>query len=750
MRMKIKNMENITVIFLVVALLFGVISGTVIKSNAVTTVKWEGDIDTTWYDGNSGSTTFEIDTAEELAGLAKLVNEGTTFSGKTVVLTNDIDLDNIEWTPIGTLSNWYNVKTFEGTFDGGNYNISNLYIKNSSSWGQGLFGCIADGTIKNVNVTGEIYGSVCTAGIVAYLVASEADVTVDNCTFIGSVSGSEMVGGIVGYAIETNLSDDDFGGMNEDSSYAYNIVITNCTNYGTVAGTSARVGGIVGMVGNCSTSVVESCSNYGDVSSTSAYVGGVIGMIYNNCTVKNCSNNATVKGSQHVGGVIGELNGTTNTESCVIDCTNTASVIATSTGNSYVGGIIGRIYTNSSSTTLEISGCFNTGDITGNGAEVGGIAGSIANGVVTLSDCFSEGDVVGVSSLGGIVGNATESNPDIKIEDCYYKINNNFDTSSKTDGVGLEEYEYEEKRTVYLDSLKELPSIEVTIEGWVFGATVNEPSYKTTSDGTDVSYIYYRDEDCLIEVEDITSAEGGTYYVKAVIESTDNYLSATSDACTFVIEEKVEQEMTTTGSVDISVDDETKEQLLNELFTDSDVSKNLEMKVSVQVDITDSDAVSAEIQALFDGYLSNYNSTLNSQGLIARQTMIMEISVIRTFGDDVSEVTSLTTPITITISIPEEYQSMDATFFILRNHNGVITLLEDEDNDPTTITFTTDCFSEYTLNCITADDSISDIVGQDTELPEVSTGDVNGVQFLMILLTSSMLGFLVSKKKKVL
>lgn len=60
-------------------------------STAQTT--WDGtSVDTTWY--NDTGSTFTINTAAQLAGLAKLVNEGNNFSGKTITLGADIDLGN--------------------------------------------------------------------------------------------------------------------------------------------------------------------------------------------------------------------------------------------------------------------------------------------------------------------------------------------------------------------------------------------------------------------------------------------------------------------------------------------------------------------------------------------------------------------------------------------------------------------------------------------------------------------------------
>ena len=53
---------------------------------------WDGSIDTSWYADNKKDT-YEISTASELAGLAKLVNEGTSFNSKTLILKKDIYLN---------------------------------------------------------------------------------------------------------------------------------------------------------------------------------------------------------------------------------------------------------------------------------------------------------------------------------------------------------------------------------------------------------------------------------------------------------------------------------------------------------------------------------------------------------------------------------------------------------------------------------------------------------------------------------
>ena len=50
-------------------------------------------------------------------------------------------------------------------------------------------------------------------------------------------------------------------------------------------------------------------------------------------------------------------------------------------------------------------------------------------------------------------------------------------------------------------------------------------------------------------------------------------------------------------------------------------------------------------------------------------------------------------PIRLTISIPEELRKDGRTFVIYREHNGVVELLKDLDNDPATVTIESDQFS---------------------------------------------------------
>lgn len=113
---------------------------------------WNGESDTSWY--SADKTEFYISTAEQLKGLSDLVNqENITFDNCQIILDDDIDLNNIQWTPIG-FNNWH---SFNGEFNGNNHIITNMMIENDqcSSNYIGLFG-YASGTIKNVILSGKI------------------------------------------------------------------------------------------------------------------------------------------------------------------------------------------------------------------------------------------------------------------------------------------------------------------------------------------------------------------------------------------------------------------------------------------------------------------------------------------------------------------------------------------------------------------------------------------------------------------
>ncbi len=158
-----------------------------------------------------------IETAEELAGLAKEVNEGKTFAGKTIKLTCDMDLAGKEWTPIGSGNSEANGtlnagKRFDGIFDGQDHTIYNLKItieglleNDNLTSGVGLFGAIFDATIKNLEIeNASVEGNHFVGVVVGHARGSVIeDVEVENasvsCEYLNDDESGDKAGVIVAF-----------------------------------------------------------------------------------------------------------------------------------------------------------------------------------------------------------------------------------------------------------------------------------------------------------------------------------------------------------------------------------------------------------------------------------------------------------------------------------------------------------------------------------------------------------------------
>jgi len=249
---------------------------------------WDGNINTAWY--NTSQTEYTITTAQQLAGLAKLVNDGVEyFLDKTIKLGNNISLGNIDWTPIGKDA------SFEGTFDGNGYEIKGVNVKKSDDHlYSGLFGALdLNGEIKNLGVVSStINGTKEVGGLVGI-----NNGKINKSYFIGTVTGSADVGGLVG--------DNTLG------------IISNSYSEGYVSGTRDYVGGLIGFnageLNNCYSSSrvigVDSISNlsgkYGEI------FGGLVGFNYGSGfgIIMNSYSTGTVTGNHDVGGFVGVNNG---------------------------------------------------------------------------------------------------------------------------------------------------------------------------------------------------------------------------------------------------------------------------------------------------------------------------------------------------------------------------------------------------------------------------------------------------------
>jgi len=224
---------------------------------------WDGTAkNTNWYVGHESDETYTLSAAKDLAGLAKLVNDGNDFSEKIVKLGANIVLNNTEewknWYENSTgLNEWVAIGTescqFRGTFDGDGYAVSGVYISNSNDY-QGLFGYLGyKGTIKNLRmeafyIKGKNYVGALT-GSNSYNDGDKDYIT--NSYATGNVKGTERVGGLVGYsngpisnsyATGNVMGTESVGGL---VGYNYDGLIINSYAAGNVTG-GGNVGGLVG------------------------------------------------------------------------------------------------------------------------------------------------------------------------------------------------------------------------------------------------------------------------------------------------------------------------------------------------------------------------------------------------------------------------------------------------------------------------------------------------------------------------
>ena len=254
---------------------------------------WDGTADTSWYDENK--TEFHLQTAEQLAGMAKLVNDNTAnFKDKTVYLDNDLDLGGHEWISIGNGANTA-VGSFQGIFDGQSHVVYNLYSheglksenkdNNNNLYRNGLFGAIYNATVQNLGIENadivipmndtSTYGK---GILVDWMTYS----TIKNCYTTGSITGGsyieKYIGGLAGFlngnnsisqcystaAITGNYNGeyyaeqegglepmdcwDSLGGI-VGASYTGQVTISDCWFGGEIVVNSiqAPVGGIIGF-----------------------------------------------------------------------------------------------------------------------------------------------------------------------------------------------------------------------------------------------------------------------------------------------------------------------------------------------------------------------------------------------------------------------------------------------------------------------------------------------------------------------
>ena len=268
-----------------------------------------------------------IDNVEDLIAFQTAVNSttgsykgvpvfssvGHSFAGKHFVITTDLDLSSVcgegigNWEPIGNSADY----AFRGTLDGQGHGITNLYINNPTQDNQGLFGFIANGTIKNLNLeNGFINGGNNVGGLCGNL---EGTSIIESITNGMNVEGNRHVGGIVGIAVGNCIPD--------GNGYTCGNDIYYVTNTGTIIARSEGNGAVGGIVGTADTTSFSSVVNSGLISSPN-YTGGIIGHARSNyCILLELINTGMILSSgEYQAAIIGynEIGGGTVSE-CFYD-----------------------------------------------------------------------------------------------------------------------------------------------------------------------------------------------------------------------------------------------------------------------------------------------------------------------------------------------------------------------------------------------------------------------------------------------
>lgn len=316
-----------------------------------------------WAGSGTEAAPYEIPDVGKLTALQTQVNEnGFSYTGKWFRLTNNIDLNNKLWTPIGIDA----LHSFGGSLDGGGKTISGLKVETDRQWA-GLFGSVRgtygvpmtmrDLTLKNGSVKFTSSGTSYSGGLVAAVegetVLELRNVVAENLTVSGGIFGS---GGLLGRGRVAMTNYHNRGGS-VTGGYAGGLagmgysnlqdhVLAGCTNSAKVVG--KRTAG--GMTGNetHSDGSYTSCANSGSISATQGYASGIAA----GGSYERCSNSGAVTGKEAAGICV---NGSKAT-----NCSNTGAVTGTGTGTG-TGYAAGILTNDGYGGTVEF--CWNTGSV---------------------------------------------------------------------------------------------------------------------------------------------------------------------------------------------------------------------------------------------------------------------------------------------------------------------------------------------------------------------------------------------------
>ena len=360
---------------------------------------WDGSTAAAFADGTgTAEDPYQISNGAELAYLASSVNSGETYEDEYFVLTANINLNGLSWTPIANsfsdaLLGGSDYRVFAGNFDGKGYTISNVSIGSETTPLEsdvlGLFGA-TEGKISNLNLdTVSIHGVAKIAsgyviGIAGGLVGSSAG-SIENC----HVTGLAM----------------DMSAPSNGYAAAY------------------WVGGLVGALDGAQ--LINECSVSGSITEKAGKgsIGGLIGELGKAAKITYSRSDVTVnvkadsRGGANVGGFIGKGNGKTDAETIIRNCYATGNV----TGGAYTGGFAGGLW------GLNIKNCYASGNVSQAAAAMASFVGTDAsdpNYYGSITNCFATGSVTGSSPFQYAFAEQSSATKRSEITNCYFAEEN--------------------------------------------------------------------------------------------------------------------------------------------------------------------------------------------------------------------------------------------------------------------------------------------------------------------------------------
>ena len=387
-------------LLLALCLVMALVPMTAFAEDAQNINVWDGSTAAAFAGGTgTAEDPYQIANGAQLAYLASSVNSGETYEQKNFVLTANIDLNGLPWTPIANSfsdallgGSYYRV--FAGNFDGNGYTISNVSIGSETAPLEadvlGLFGA-TEGKISNLNLdTVSIHG-------------------VAKIASIGAVVG--FAGGLVGYS----------GGSIENCHVT--SLTMDMSAPSNVYAAAYWVGGLVGALDG--TQLINECSVSGSITEKAGKgsIGGLIGELGKAAKITYSRSNVTVnvkadsRGGADVGGFIGKGNGKTDAETVIRNCYATGNV----TGGAYTGGFAGGLW------GLNIKNCYASGNVSQAAAAMGSFVGTDASDSAyygSITNCFTTGSVTGSSPFQYAFAEQSSATKRSEITNCYFAVEN--------------------------------------------------------------------------------------------------------------------------------------------------------------------------------------------------------------------------------------------------------------------------------------------------------------------------------------